>query len=547
MDPLSPVSAHYPTRRFTAKSQWLAYAKWLEHHLRISLALLPHPPRTALRAKVFDRWSGEGYTCQKVCFESLPGFYVTGNLFRPIDVNKRRLPAVLCPHGHWPDGRLQDDDRLCSVIARCIQLARMGAVVFSYDMVGYNDSCQLPHRSFESDPQWGLGLLSLQTWNSIRCIDFIQSLAEVDPNRLGVTGCSGGGTQTFILGAVDQRVTAAAPICMISSHMQGGCVCENQPLLRIECTNVDIARLFAPKPLFMGSCTGDWTCHTPEVELPAVRAIYRLFSQRQGHRQGQARRVIGRHVDDTHNYNRELREAVYGFFNRHLFGASSARAIRESKVARPPLREQMVWWGREAPAPMPFKTLRQIWRRHAERALAPHLKSPGAARKGLGPLLPSVLGITPTSVEAAQRHHPEGIRVRTEGDRMFITNGPAPTGRTTEMQFFSTYHRVPVAQRVHEILAAVENNDGRVHLVGEGEAGLWCLLAAAVSQRVKTLDVDLLRFDPSREAAWARHIALPGIRQVGGLATAFALIGRRPLSLRHASAAVQQLARRYAR
>ena len=538
MTPKSAVTVHRPIRRFAAKSHWLAYAKWLERHLRVSLALLPHPPHTALRAKIFDRWLGEGYTCEKVYFESLPGLYVTGNLFRPIDGSKRRFPAVLCPHGHWPNGRLQDDDRRCSVIARCIQLARMGAVVFSYDMVGYNDSCQLPHQSFESDPQWGLGLLSLQTCNSIRCIDFIQSLADVDPNRLGVTGCSGGGTQTFILGAVDQRVTAAAPVCMISSHMQGGCLCENQPLLRIECTNVDIARLFAPKPLFMGSCTGDWTCNTPDIELPAVRGVYRLF--------GQHRRVVGHHVDDTHNYNRELREAVYGFFNRHLFGASSARAISESQVPRPPLKQQMVWWGRESPARISFKTLRQVWRHRVECALAPHLKSPDAARKGLGPLLPSVLGITPTSVDAAQRHQPEGIRIHTDGDRMLITEGHAPRDRTDEIRFFSTNYRVPFAQRVHEVLAALEKKGGRMHLMGEGKAGLWCLFAAAVSPRVKTLGVDLGRFDPAREAAWARRIALPGIRQVGGLATAFALIGRRPLDLRHASGAIQQLARRYA-
>jgi len=190
-------------------------------------------------------------------------------------------------------GRLHIDDYLGSVPSRCAALAQMGATVFSWDMVGYNDSCQVPHREFVGDELWGLSLMSLQTWNSVRALDFLLERPEVDPRQIGITGTSGGGTQTFAMTAVDgERLAAAAPICMISYSMQGGCLCENAPLLRIDATSVDLARLFAPKPMFMGSCTGDWTKNTPSLELPAMRAVYDLFGR------GLGSPELERHADD---------------------------------------------------------------------------------------------------------------------------------------------------------------------------------------------------------------------------------------------------------
>jgi hypothetical protein len=523
---------------WNSRGEWETYAAWLRRQARVSLALEPEPPRTPLKARTFGLWQGDGYRCEKVHFESLPGYRVTGNLFRPAEGpsrRSRRCPGILCPHGHWADGRLHDWDPLGSVIARCIQFARMGAVVFSYDMVGYNDSCQVRHREFQDDPAYGLSLMSLQTWNSIRALDWLLEREDVDASRIGITGASGGGTQTFALCAVDPHVGASAPVCMISYQMQGGCICENAPLLRIDASNVDIARLFAPKPLFMGSCTGDWTKDTAVEEYPAMANVWALYGARESVRHFQ--------VDEDHNYNRQMREHVYGFFNRVLFAAGSADPLAEPEVDRPPLRHRMVYWGREAPAPLTAAELRALWRERADRALRPHLKNAETARRGLGPLLPHVLGETPSRRKGGTS---TGIEIRRDGDSLVVRETAALAYPPEADRMFTCYNRTPFADRVLAIADAVEAA-GRVRLVGRGPAGPAVLLAAAVSPGVTAVEADLRGFDPDRDASWSRSFDTPLIRGIGGMATIFARIGPRPVTLLRASGTVRKLHARYGR
>ena len=532
----------YTPRSFATREEWEAYAGWLRCRMEVCLGLAPSPPRSPLHADVSDAWQGAGVRCQKVAFESLPGFYVTGNLYRPAkDGDPRSRPAIVCPHGHWEDGRLHDRDARGSVVARCLRLAKLGAIVFSHDMIGYNDSCQLVHRRVPADPHFGLSTMALQTWNSIRAVDFLVGLPEVDPMRIGVTGASGGGTQTFVLAAVDPRIAAAAPICMISYHMQGGCVCENAPLLRLAATSVDIARLFAPRPMFMGSCTGDWTKNTPEVELPAIRGIYDLY--------GAGARLHHHRVDAPHNYNLELREHVYGFFGHALFGADSAAPVTEGRLSRPPLRDRMVWWGREEPERLPEEELRRLWRLRCEEALEPHLRSPQAAREVLGPLLPHALGITPDGVAPPPARAARRVAIETEGPVVQVRlesdglSARAPKG----IKFLDAYNPTPFAECVHDIIAAVESVGVDVELRGLEEAGPACLAAAAVSPRVAAAEADLCDLDPDEDENWKRLMDTPCIRSVGGLATVFALIGRRSLVLHNAHPRVLRLRERYAR
>ena len=299
----------YTMPEFATLEEWEAFAPKLRKRILLSSGLLPLPERTPLNANVFDRVTHDDYTVEKVHFEARPGFLVTGNLYRPVGGGP--FPGVVCPHGHWEKGRIEDGER-GSVPGRCITLARMGIVAFSYDMEGYNDSKQFKNHRWVSEAQklWGVHPFAVQLWSSIRAVDFVQGLPDVDAERIACTGASGGGTQTFALMAVDPRVKVAAPVNMISSTMQGGCICENAPIIRFDNSNMEIGALMAPRPLLLVSATGDWTRETPRVEFPAIRSIYRLC--------GAEDRVANVHVDAGHNYNKTSREAVYRFFGRWL-------------------------------------------------------------------------------------------------------------------------------------------------------------------------------------------------------------------------------------
>jgi len=277
--------------KFDSLEDWEAFAARLRRRILLSSGLWPLPERTPLNARVFDRVMHDDYTIEKVHFEARPGFLATGNLYRP--VGEGPFPGVASPHGHWEEGRLANEES-GSVPGRCITLARMGCVVFSYDMIGYNDSRQFEHRwGGEREKLWAMHPFAFQLWTSMRAIDFLQGLPDVDPDRIACTGASGGGTQTFTLMAVDPRVKVAAPVNMISCSMQGGCLCENAPILRLDCSNQEIGALMAPRPLLMVSATGDWTRETPRVEFPAVRSIYRLYNAED--------RVENVHIDAGHN------------------------------------------------------------------------------------------------------------------------------------------------------------------------------------------------------------------------------------------------------
>ena len=231
------------------------------------------PEKTPLNPQRFGKLERDGYTIEKVLLETWPGFFLGGNLYVPTTPGKH--PAVVSPHGHWNYGRLEHQP-LASVPLRAANLARRGHVVFIYDMVGYNDTIQVPH-SFNGrrETLWAFGPLGLQLWDSIRVVDYIASLPEVDATRIGATGASGGATQTFLLAAVDDRIAYAAPVNMVSAYMQGGSYCENAPGLRLGISNLDIAATFAPKPMLLISATGDWTKHVPTGGVPGDQAHLR--------------------------------------------------------------------------------------------------------------------------------------------------------------------------------------------------------------------------------------------------------------------------------
>ena len=323
----------------TTREAWEERAAWVRKRVLLSAGLLPFPQKTPLNARVWGEFEHQGCRIAKAQFESRPGFLCAGNLYLPPEV-KKPAPAILCPHGHWPKGRLHHDNR-GSIPARCIMLARLGFVVFAYDMIGYNDSRQVTHRwptdVLRQAALWGINPLGLQLWNGIRALDFISGLRDVDAERVGCTGASGGGSQTWNLAAVDDRVKAAVPVCMLSSHYQGGCVCEESPLLRLGgLTTLDIVGSLAPRPVLLPSVTGDWTNLNPTFEAPILKAIYRLFDAED--------RVANVHFDAGHNYNQATREHVYPWFLRWLAGDSKAPTrLAEPKLKRPPISKLLIF------------------------------------------------------------------------------------------------------------------------------------------------------------------------------------------------------------
>lgn len=583
------------------KDEWAVRAAYLRRHILSSAGLWPEPPKGPLDAHLFGRVDRGDHTVEKVYFESLPGFYVTGNLYRP-KKTQGKLPGLLNPHGHWDWGRLEQGVDASHPV-RAQSFAKLGFVTFSYDMVSYGDAVTFGesrgiagHQSLgwgNRESLWGLSLMGLQLWNSLRAVDFLLSLPDVDPNRIGITGESGGGTQTFLLTAVDDRITAAAPVNMISAHMQGGCACENAPNLRVDTNNVEIGALAAPRPLLLIAATGDWTKNTLTVEFPAIRSVYRLL--------GVEPEVAAVLEDAPHNNNRKSREAAYGFFSRQLLDGPNGGPLEEPKGAVTPIEELMVFQGLPRPTnELDARGMVRFWtdmaRRQLEAARPHDMASLAAFRDRFGVTLHHALAaeIPRTKeliVSPAVRAEAQGVTEehlvlsrRGKGDRVELTfwSPPAaadprsfvmvvssvPAARTSlveallraghhvvgvslfagrnspppaDIQFFTTYNRTDTAHRVQDVLTAVAylrsiDDVGRLSVVGAGRAGLPTLLARALAPPVDALVSDASGFASEDEQEYLQELFVPGVLRAGGFLTAALADTESPLFVHNAGA-----------
>ena len=378
LGPLKTLDGYFPFTPPADAAAWPARREAVRRRVLVSLGLWPAPTKTPLEPVIHGRIDRGDYTVEKVSFQSLPGLFVTGNLYRPTNVTGR-VPGILFAHGHWRNARLAEEtpEKLRAEIAAgeerferggrsrfqslCVQAARMGCVVWQWDMLGESDCLQLSHelvhRFAKQRPEmnaadgWGLyspraearlqSVMGLQAWNSVRSLDFLLSLAEVDPERIAMTGSSGGGTQTMILAAIDDRLALSYPVVMVSTAMQGGCTCENASLLRIGTGNVELAALFAPKPQGMNTAD-DWTKELATKGFPDLERLYGLLGAKDAV-------ALQRGEHFPHNYNAVTRSGFYTFLNRHFQLGLPAPVIERDYD--PLSREELTVWDADHPAP----------------------------------------------------------------------------------------------------------------------------------------------------------------------------------------------------
>lgn len=311
---------------FPDPASWQAYAKIIREHVQQAAGLAPLPRRTPLNVILGDvRWR-EGYSVQNVAFESVPGYFVCANLYRPSS-GAGPFPVVLSTHGHArPVEKPADYEQQARFTpwmqTRCANLARLGAMALSIEMVGYGESIDQVGQAAHKNPF----AMTLQVWNAMRALDYLLAQPGADPERVAVSGESGGGTQTFLLTALDPRVKLSAPVVMVSSYFFGGCSCESgRPIHRgpnYFANNVMIAALAAPRPLLLVSDGRDWTEATPRSEFPFLQHLYGYYGVREN--------VENVHLAaEGHDYGPSKRAALYAFLIKR-FGLNQGRAYTET-------------------------------------------------------------------------------------------------------------------------------------------------------------------------------------------------------------------------
>lgn len=371
LQPPKDLDGYFPFSPPASPEEWMVRAERVKRQILVSQGLWPLPAKTPLNAVIHGKIDKGDYTVERVYFESLPGFFVTGSLYRPKKA-EGKMPAVLTPHGHWANGRFHDAGEATAkqqveikgevdentarspLQARQVHLARMGCVAFHYDMLGYADSQQLSmglvhgfktqRPEMTAEKNWGFfspqaeahlqSVMGLQTWNSIRAVDFVLSLPEVDAQRIAVSGASGGGTQSMLLAAVDPRIAVSFPAVMVSTAMQGGCTCENASCLRVDTGNIEFAALFAPKPQGM-TTADDWTKEMSTKGFPELKVLYERLKAPENV-------MLHDRTEFKHNYNLPSRQALYGWLNKH-FQLGQSEPIEERPFERLSTEEMTVW------------------------------------------------------------------------------------------------------------------------------------------------------------------------------------------------------------
>ena len=311
------MNALKPLTRFPTRKQWLEYRAKLRTEVLRAIGLWPLPEHAPLEPRITGRIEHEDYTVEKVYYQTLPGIFASGYLYTPkatgpANTSRLRLPAVVSPHGHWSLGAVEP-----VVQQSCIGLVKLGFVVFC------------PDSTHVTDLAIGLCPIGLMTWNNMRALDYLESLAGVDPARLGCAGQSGGGQQTMYVAALDERVKVIVPVDLVSyfrrilfAGERAHCSCNHAPGIARLTDETELAAMFAPRPSLFVCATQDWTRDFPSAEFPEIQHIYGLAG-------GETSCV---QFDKPHNYDLESREQMYNWLNRRLRGPTNAASVSEPPI-----------------------------------------------------------------------------------------------------------------------------------------------------------------------------------------------------------------------
>ncbi|MBN2357717.1 acetylxylan esterase [candidate division KSB1 bacterium] len=286
------------------------------------------PQRTPLRAQITGAVARRDYRVEKILFESMTGFFVTGLLFLPDHAAySPPYPGVLIPCGHHRASKAHDEYQ--SMAALC---ALNGMAAFVYDPVDQGERLQFRSDRDADDPTWGTRAHNLngiraillgeniaryEIWDGMAAIDYLQSRPDIDAGRIGVTGNSGGGTQTSQLMALDRRIKVAAPSCYLhhldsqSKYSMGDAEQNIFGQLRFGMDHADYVLMNAPRPVLILAATRDF--FRIEAVWETFRYLKRFYTDI-----GYAENVDILENDAGHNYNRTQRQGAVRWLARHL-------------------------------------------------------------------------------------------------------------------------------------------------------------------------------------------------------------------------------------
>ena len=245
-----------------------------------------------------------GYNIENVALEVLPGVYTFGSVYKPSGITEK-VPVILCPNGHWKEGRYRANHQI-----RCAMLAKMGAIVVSYDLFAWGESML----QFEYEDHHRSLAMTMQVLNTFRFLDYLLENEPADRNRIAIVGGSGAGSHAMLITALDDRISLSVPAVMLSCYMYGGCPCESGMPVHLcgnGTNNIELSAMAAPRPQLIISDGNDWTSYVPEFEFPLVQRIYSFY--------GKTDMAENIHfAEEGHDFGYSKRMAVYPFIAKHL-------------------------------------------------------------------------------------------------------------------------------------------------------------------------------------------------------------------------------------